>query len=506
MDNIKVGKSGKVWMASVVLATFFVAAYFCPGLGLAQIPKASDHIEQKWLDKWGIEGWIVEEGDWIRNQDWSAIRQEFAGRTVHFAVEGVDISVGLMYKDAFEKLTGMKLDITGVPADVMYEKLLLDFAGGRGKYHIFEFFSDWMGSYEPFLTDLGPYVKKHGFDLNDIHPVYLRQFGIYKDRLLALPIDPDPHLLHWRKTIYDMVGLDGPPKTYQELLENAKKLVMDTNGDGKIDIYGWGAPLARGFWCFWFAQDLIAAYGGELFNDDWTPAIAEPEAVAAVEMMVELAKYAPPGVIGWNYAMAREAWLAGRLAQTTQWECVGHQANNPQQSRIWSEDIRHSVLPRGMGPKGRLGCSSCAECIGMSKVTKDKDAAFLYLAFMTSPEVEAITSLAFTGVEPSRISVLEDPEYQRGFGPAKAALASLPGASAIPRIPEANELEMAFGIAINEALAGDMTVQEALQAAANAWKMTLERGGYYKPGTPPPPKFQISKRPLPESIKALLAK
>ncbi len=71
-------------------------------------------------------------------------------------------------------------------------------------------------------------------------------------------------LLIYRKDLADKAGLK-PPKTWADLIANAKALTQDTKGDGKIDIYGITLPGDNLFINIMMGE-LIKANGGVLFD------------------------------------------------------------------------------------------------------------------------------------------------------------------------------------------------------------------------------------------------
>lgn len=49
----------------------------------------------------------------------------------------------------------------------------------------------------------------------------------------------------YRPSLLKEAGYDAPPQTWDELLDMAKTLNKDTDGDGTIDIYGVGITASR---------------------------------------------------------------------------------------------------------------------------------------------------------------------------------------------------------------------------------------------------------------------
>ena len=106
-------------------------------------------------------------------------------------------------------------------------------------------------------------------------------------------------LLVYRKDWAKEKGLK-PPKTWNELLANAKALTMDRNGDGKIDVYGFTIPGANLFINIMMGE-LIKANGGVLFGADNRPQFKSKNMFEVLEFWREFAKYLPPGWEGDGY-------------------------------------------------------------------------------------------------------------------------------------------------------------------------------------------------------------
>jgi multiple sugar transport system substrate-binding protein len=106
-------------------------------------------------------------------------------------------------------------------------------------------------------------------------------------------------LLIYRKDLSDKAGLR-PPKTWANLLDNARALTQDTNGDGKIDIYGISIPGDNLFINI-ILGELIKANGGVLFDKANKPQLTDAKMIEVLAFWRELARYAPPGWEGQGY-------------------------------------------------------------------------------------------------------------------------------------------------------------------------------------------------------------
>jgi multiple sugar transport system substrate-binding protein len=106
-------------------------------------------------------------------------------------------------------------------------------------------------------------------------------------------------LLIYRKDMADKLGLKSP-KSWADLLTNAKALTQDTDGDGRIDIYGISIPGDNLFINI-ILGELIKANGGALFDGSNRPLLTDRKMIETLEFWRELARYAPPGWEGHGY-------------------------------------------------------------------------------------------------------------------------------------------------------------------------------------------------------------
>lgn len=106
-------------------------------------------------------------------------------------------------------------------------------------------------------------------------------------------------LLIYRKDLATKLGLN-PPKTWADLVANAKALTLDTNNDGKIDIYGITIPGDNLFINILLGE-LIKANGGVLFDHQNRPQLLSRQMIETLEFIRDLTRYAPPGWEGHGY-------------------------------------------------------------------------------------------------------------------------------------------------------------------------------------------------------------
>jgi multiple sugar transport system substrate-binding protein len=119
--------------------------------------------------------------------------------------------------------------------------------------------------------DLGPYLKRDKVSL-DGFPATVRQYTEYNGKRCSMPVLADAYGLYYNKKMFAEAGISGPPKTLDELADDAKKLTQRA-ADGTIQVAGflpeWGfyenspAHLAPAVDAKWLKTDGSSAIGGD---------------------------------------------------------------------------------------------------------------------------------------------------------------------------------------------------------------------------------------------------
>ena len=127
-------------------------------------------------------------------------------------------------------------------------KYTVESAAGRAPdvYHVHAFSLPMFFS-KGFAKDLTPFIEKEGPGFLDAwYPLPLELMR-YEGKIHAMPGDYMTMVLFYNTDMFKAAGLDpaNPPKTFDEFLDDAKKLTRDTNGDGQVDQWGFGTVGAK---------------------------------------------------------------------------------------------------------------------------------------------------------------------------------------------------------------------------------------------------------------------
>ena len=129
----------------------------------------------------------------------------------------------------------------------------------------------------------------------------------------AVPYAGDGDALWIRKDLMEKYGVKSPG-TWDEWLDYSRKLTLDSNGDGQVDIYGSIVPAGIGGRAVYLIEELTWAAGGQVFNRDLEVVYDSPESVETIKFLAKLAEYSPPGITNYHWWESFEGYIMGRAA------------------------------------------------------------------------------------------------------------------------------------------------------------------------------------------------
>jgi multiple sugar transport system substrate-binding protein len=170
-----------------------------------------------------------------------------------------------VFKDAvklFEaKNPGVNVKVVGGIND---DKIIAASRGGKAPDVAQSFSADNSGAFcsSGAWIDLEPYMERDGIS-DDIFPPAPRSYTQFDGTRCALPLLADAYGLYYNTDMFEKAGLDGPPKTTEELTEYAKKLTVK-NPDGSLKVVGFN-PVMN-----WYSNtpaNFGPMYGGKWVDD-----------------------------------------------------------------------------------------------------------------------------------------------------------------------------------------------------------------------------------------------
>jgi sorbitol/mannitol transport system substrate-binding protein len=299
-------------------------------------------------------------------------------------------------------------------------------------------------------------------------------------------------MVMYRKDLMEKAGLTMPDApTWDFIADAARKMTNRDEGINGICLRGkagWGENMA-------FLTAMSNSFGARWFDESWKPQFDQPEWKKTLEFYVKLMNDAGPqgaSSNGFNENLA--LFQQGKCGMWIDATVAASFVSNPKDSTV-ADKVGYALAPdTGLGKRGNwLWAWSLAVPAGTQKA----DAAEKFIAWATSKDYLKLVAdkEGWANVPPgTRTSLYENPEYQKAAPFAKMTLDSInsadptkPTVKPVPyvgiqfvAIPEFQGLGTTVGQLFSAALAGQMSVDDALAQAQSVSEREMTRGGYIK--------------------------
>jgi sorbitol/mannitol transport system substrate-binding protein len=389
------------------------------------------------------------------------------------------------------KNPGIDLEWVTMEENVLRQKVTTDIATKGGQYDVMT-----IGTYEvPIwakqgwlvaLDDLAP-----DYDIDDLLPAIRN--GLSADgKLYAAPFYGESSMVMYRKDLFEKAGLTMPDAPTWDFVADAARKITDKNSEtygiclrGKA---GWGENMA-------FLTATANSFGARWFDENWKPQFDQPEWKKTLQFYIDLMKDAgPPGASSNGFNENLALFQSGKCGMWIDATVAASFVTNPKESKV-ADKVGFALAPdTGLGKRGNwLWAWALAIPAGSAK----QEDAKKFIAWATSKSyLELVASKeGWANVPPgTRKSLYANPEYQAAAPFAKMTLESInsadptkPTVKPVPyvgvqfvAIPEFQGLGTAVGQQFSAALAGKVTVDQALQNAQQLSEREMKKGGYLK--------------------------
>lgn len=311
------------------------------------------------------------------------------------------------------------------------------------------------------------------FDWSDYNENILHQNMMVDDHVYLVPNYTVPFVLFYNKAMLEAAGIESPPETWDEMIAAAKKLTRDTDGDGDIDVWGFGQPASSVHPPFVFqtVEVLVWLLGGDVAKDG-RALLDTPEMRQAVQLYVDLVyehEVMPRAVATWDKEYM-SLFHDGRFAMSIR----GAEEYVPAVDAI-GDDAGITRVPT---PERGDPHYTWIEIWGfvMSKRAGETkpEAAWAFLEEFASPETFLLAAEFQKGL-PTRSSVAEHPIYQND--PTLAFLADyvVEAGRADPYIQEFNAWSDILARTVEGAVLELGSVEDLLANAQREYNARLTR-------------------------------
>src|SRR5690349_4563084 len=375
----------------------------------------------------------------------------------------------------YEKQTGVHIEITQFPYANLFEKELIDLNARTGAYDLIMMDDPWFPTFatKQFLTELTPLLQKRGQNGPDADfvetSIALCRHPYQTGSLYALPYVGNSQLFFYRKDLFEKHALK-PPSTWDDVLAAAKTIQeKESAGANGGQIYGYVMRAEQGNAAVADFMPIFWAFRGEMFDASGKPAVNSPEGIAALQLMLELGKYSPPGYVSFNASDVGAHLLQGTAAMSINWPAWISSFSDPAKSKVIGK-MEFTTLPSGQEP-GQAEIGNWL--IAIPRDSRNAADAFDFLQWATS--AQQMKQSAQRGNPPTRKSLFNDAELVAKNPAYPAQLRSLASSRPRPRTPYWNEIENDFGIFLSKRNSGVLSPADAMNQANAEIEKILQR-------------------------------
>lgn len=290
-----------------------------------------------------------------------------------FAYDNPEVEKAVV--SAFEaKNPDIKVDFEAVPMSDIFLKYKTLIAGGSAPDVMsMNYENAYMFGALGSLEALDTWIKDTNFDTSLIYKTTFDMFKVNGVQY-SIPATFSDVVLFYNKNLFDAAKIEYPQNdwTSADLKTAAIALTKDTNGDGKIDQFGYSFP--------WWPV-VLAQYNATIWSSDGkTCTLNSPEGIKAIQTVVDaryVNQYAPTA----DQLAEQGDWdmfIAGKLAMFP----TGPWAVQPFNDKIVGFNYDIANMPPG-DTKATL---QFANSYAMSAASQNKAAAWKFIAFATGPE------------------------------------------------------------------------------------------------------------------------
>lgn len=281
-------------------------------------------------------------------------------------------------------------------------------------------------------------------------------------QVYGMPWLLDQKYFYYNTRILSDAGIDAPPRTWEELVEQARAI----KASGAVEypmIWSWGQYEA--VICDFVT--LLYGNGGQFFDADNQPVFNSPEGVAALQWMVDMVNegLVNPSSIASVEEDVRNVFSQGQAAFATNWLYMYDLTQNPDESQVVGDvgmalmPVFQSALDQGIESSTNNGSMGYAVTAG----SEHPDEAWAFVEFLTSQPIQTEFSAHQL---PIWQTAFDDPDLiARNPVTTPMFAEQFPWARVRPKVPYYNEASRIVQVAIQEALTGASTPQEALDSA-----------------------------------------
>ena len=384
---------------------------------------------------------------------------------------------------------GIKVNWVTLEEGILRQRVTTDITTKGGQFDVMT-----IGMYEAPIWGARGWLEALDFgadyDVDDILPA-MRGGLSANGNLYAAPFYGESSMIMYRKDLVEAAGMAMPDNpTWGHVADVAAAI-----HDGDAGVYGiclrgkpgWGDNMA-------FITTMANSFGARWFDENWKPQLDSPAWNHAVSFYVDLLnRYGPPGSSANSFNEILALFNEGKCGMWIDATIAASFISDSRQSKV-AEQVAFAQAPVAVTRRGANWLWAWA--LAVPAGTKQADDARKFIEWATSKSyIALVAETNGWGSVPTgtRQSTYDNPNFQAAAVFADAELAAIlssdPSNSTqeptpytgvqFAAIPEFQAIGIAVGQQMSAALAGNVSVEEALAAAQTAADREMRKAGYY---------------------------
>lgn len=369
--------------------------------------------------------------------------------------------IELDYVKEFEAANpNIKVNVDSVPANDTYNKLVLTTNAGNPPDVFMTFWTADAVS-NKLIEPLEQFIDRAQFE--ERFTTAGASYAQFQGKIYAIPWRAGASVFLVNCQMFEDAGLEVPQLgwTWDDLSSIAGKLTDKAAGKYGIGVVGSSTDFATE-WQYW---PFLLQAGGKIYENN-RAAFNTPEGVKALEYLISLEPSMPEGFTSMDINQMIDLFVGNKVAmfEDGPWYIGVIQKGHP--------DFKVCVAPMVVG--AQPGNITGGTALGISPLSKNKEAAWKFIEYMTSDDVLARWNEATDNVPPVK-SAFSNPIYAEGPMSVAALVVGQPGVIPANQYPDSTQLNIIMRNHLQAAYLGEETPEEALKAAAAEWDEILKK-------------------------------
>jgi multiple sugar transport system substrate-binding protein len=373
--------------------------------------------------------------------------------------------------EKFEKTHGIQVDILRQPTDTDQRRqgLVISLKSRKDDPDVMLMDVAWVAQFAAsgWLENLVPDRQQSDASDADTSVFFesvLKLADIYEGEVIALPVYVDGGLLYYRKDLLDARGIDGPPETWQQLVEYSLNVEEHVRSEDP-EFYGfvWQGAQYEGLICNFI--EFAGSNGGGIIADGDSLLIETQANIEAAQLMHDLVhryKVSPPSTFTeMKEEEVRLFFQNGHALFERNWPYAWalHEAAG---SKVGGK-VGIAPLPHFDGGKSVSALGGWH--VGVSRFSDMKEES-RKLAWWIAGDYNVQKQLALElGWNPGRKDVYSDDEVKAKLPHLTHLKGVFENARARPSVPYYTQISEVLQNHLSAVLAGEVTAREGLSAA-----------------------------------------